>query len=145
MKLEGSKEIAKDFDSVWAFVTDAKNMAECMPDVKEYKIVDPTTIEAKIKVGVGFIKETFDSVVKFAPDRSNKKILIALDAKTKSNSANVKIDVSVDGDSSKTSLKWNVDAIMAGRLASIGQRYISKVSDNIIEKAFGCMASKLSA
>lgn len=145
MRVEGSKEIAKDFESVWSFLTDAKNIAGCIPDAKEYNIVDQNTIDAKIKVGVGFIKETFDTSLHFEPDKDKKKIMISMTAKTKANNANVKIDVSIEGDSSRTSLKWDVDAIMAGRLASIGQKYIINLSNSIIEKAFSCMETKLMA
>ena len=70
--------------------------------------------------------------------------MITVNSKGKSNTATIKIDASLEGNEQNTTLKWNVDAMMAGKLASIGQRYIQKVSDKIIEQAFVCMTKKLS-
>ena len=119
-------------------------MAECLPDVKSHEVVDDRTIKAEMKVGIGFIKEVFDSTIKYSEvDEANKHLKITIDSRAKANTATMNIDVHVDGDDSKASLKWTVDAVMAGRLASIGQRYISKVSDRVIEQSFECMMSKL--
>lgn len=144
MKIEGSREVNTSANAVWNFITNAGNMAECLPDVKSHEVVDDKTIKALMKVGVGFIKETFDSTIKFSEvDEANKNLKITIDAKAKANSATMTIDVHVNGDDSKADLKWTVDAVMAGRLASIGQRYISKISDKVIEQSFECMMSKL--
>lgn len=144
MKIEGSREVNTGAKAVWEFLTDANNMAGCLPDVKSSEVVDDKTIKALMKVGVGFIKETFDSTIKFSEvNEANKNLKITIDAKAKANSATMNIDVHVDGDDSKANLTWTVDAVMAGRLASIGQRYISKVSDKVIEQSFECMMSKL--
>ncbi len=144
MKFEGSREVNTSSQAVWDFLTNPNNMAECLPDAKSHEVVDDKTIKAQLKVGVGFIKEVFDSTISYSevkPDSKDMKITI--DAKAKANTATINIDVHVDGADSAAKLQWTVDAVMAGRLASIGQRYISKVSDRVIEQAFECMMSKL--
>ena len=143
MNFEGSKEVKSGVGKVWKFMTAPENMVQCMPDVQSYNVVDSKTVQAKLKVGIGFIKEIFDSVITFAEVEADKKLLITVNSKAKANSATIKIEVSIDGDDTKSTLKWNVDAIMAGRLASIGQRYIQKVSDKIVEQSFVCMTQKL--
>ena len=144
MKFEGSKQVDTGTENVWKFITTPENMAQCMPDVQSYNVVDDKTINAKLKVGIGFIKEIFDSVISFSVLEEGKKLLITVNSKGKSNTATIKIDASLEGNEQNTTLKWNVDAMMAGKLASIGQRYIQKVSDKIIEQAFVCMTKKLS-
>ncbi len=144
MKFEGSKQVDTGTENVWKFITTPENMAQCMPDVQSYNVVDDKTINAKLKVGIGFIKEIFDSVISFSVVEEGKKLLITVNSKGKSNTATIKIDASLEGNEQNTTLKWNVDAMMAGKLASIGQRYIQKVSDKIIEQAFVCMTKKLS-
>ena len=144
MKIEGSRDVKTSVKAVWDFITNAGNMAECLPDVKSHEVVDDKTIKAQMKVGVGFIKETFDSTIKFSEvDEAGSNLKITINARAKSDSATMNIDVHIDGDDSNATLKWTVDAVMAGKLASIGQRYISKVSDKIIEQSFECMMSKL--
>lgn len=146
MKLEGSREVNTGADAVWQFITNANNMAECLPDVKSHEVVDDKTIKAQMKVGVGFIKETFDSTIKFSDvDAAGKNMKITIDAKAKANTATMNIEVHIEGDDSKAKLTWTVDAVMAGRLASIGQRYISKISDRVIEQSFECMMGKISS
>ena len=144
MKFEGSKQVDTGTENVWKFITTPENMAQCMPDVQSYNVVDDKTINAKLKVGIGFIKEIFDSVISFSVVEEGRKLLITVNSKGKSNTATIKIDASLEGNEQNTTLKWNVDAMMAGKLASIGQRYIQKVSDKIIEQAFVCMTKKLS-
>jgi carbon monoxide dehydrogenase subunit G len=144
LKFEGSKQVDTGTENVWKFITTPENMAQCMPDVQSYNVVDDKTINAKLKVGIGFIKEIFDSVISFSVVEEGKKLLITVNSKGKSNTATIKIDASLEGNEQNTTLKWNVDAMMAGKLASIGQRYIQKVSDKIIEQAFICMTKKLS-
>jgi carbon monoxide dehydrogenase subunit G len=144
LKFEGSKEVSTGTGNVWKFITTPENMAQCMPDVQSYNVVDDNTVNAKLKVGIGFIKEIFDSVISFSVVEEGKKLLITVNSKGKSNTATIKIDASLEGNEQSTTLKWDVDAMMAGKLASIGQRYIQKVSDKIIEQAFVCMTKKLS-
>lgn len=144
MKFEGSREVGTGVGAVWDFLSNPNNMAECLPDVKSHEIVDDRTIKAQMKVGVGFIKEVFDSTISFSNvNNDTKDMKITIDAKAKANTATINIDVHVDGDDSNAQLKWTVDAVMAGRLASIGQRYISKISDKVIEQSFECMMKKL--
>lgn len=144
MKFEGSREVSTGSQAVWDFLTNPNNMAECLPDAKTKEVVDDKTIKAQLKVGVGFIKEVFDSTISFSEvDAGSKNLKMVIDAKAKANTATINIDVHVDGGDSSATLKWSVDAVMAGRLASIGQRYISKVSDKVIEQSFECMMSKL--
>lgn len=146
MKLEGSREVESSAESVWDFVSSTKNMAECLPEAKSCEVVDEITIKAQLKVGVGFIKEVFDSVIKYQDlDRENGRMKMSIEAKAKSNIANIDIDVSITGDGSKSTISWMVNAVMAGRLASVGQRYISKAADKIIQGSFECMTSKLSS
>lgn len=146
MKLEGSRDVESSSEAVWDFISNAKNMAECLPDAKSTEVVDDTTIKAQLRVGVGFIKETFDSVIKFQDlDRDNGRMKMSIEAKAKSNNANVDIEVSITGDGSNSTIGWTVNAVMAGKLASVGQRYISKAADKIIQKSFECMTTKLSA
>lgn len=144
MKFEGSREVKTSAGAVWDFMNNPNNMAQCLPDVKSHEIVDDKTIKAQMKVGVGFIKEVFDSTLHFSDVKEDTRDMkITIDAKAKSNTATINIDVHVGEDGSNAKLNWTVDAVMAGRLASIGQRYISKVSDRVIEQAFECMMSKL--
>ena len=106
MKLEGSKEVNTSAKAVWDFITNAKNMAECLPDVKSHEVVDDRTIKAEMKVGIGFIKEVFDSTIKYSEvDEANKHLKITIDSRAKANTATMNIDVHVDGDDSKASLK----------------------------------------
>lgn len=144
MRFEGSKQVDTETENVWKFVTDPENMVQCIPDVQSYNIVDDETINAKLKVGMGFIKDIFDSVISFSIVEDGKKLLITVNSKGKSNTVTIKIDVSLEGNEHNTTLKWNVDAMIAGKLASVGQRYIQKYSDKIIEQAFVCMTKKLS-
>lgn len=144
MKFEGSREVEAGSRAVWDFIIVPQNLADCLPDATETQVAEGKTITAKMRVGVGFIKDTFDSRISYRDvNEQNMTVGLAIDAKAKSNSSNVLIDISVSGDDSTATLKWSVDAMMAGRLASIGQRYISKVADRIIERSFECMMAKL--
>ncbi len=144
MKFEGSREVNSGTKAVWDFLMDPHNLAECLPDATGTEVLDSSTIKTHLKVSVGFIKETFDSKISYGDvDREGKKVRLTIDAKGKNNSSTVNIGVIVEGDDTKSKLSWDVEAVMAGRLASIGQRYISKVADRIIEKSFECMMGKL--
>lgn len=146
MKLEGSREVETGKENVWKFISKAGNLAECLPDTKSYDVVDENTIKAELKVGVGFIKEVFDSTIKYGDvDAEAGRMKLTIAAKAKSNSANVEIDITVDGNDSSSRIGWTVNAVMAGKLASIGGRYISKAADKIIDKSFQCMTAKLLA
>lgn len=146
MKFEGSKEINVNSSLIWGFLTNPTNLAECLPDAKSYEVVDDKTIKAKLKIGISFIKETFDSTIIYSEVMLDSKYMkITIDAKGKANSATINIEVNIEDIGSITKLHWMVDAFMTGKLVSVGQRYILKVADRLIEQAFTCMISKLTS
>ena len=61
MKLEysGRERIPVAKDVVWAFITDPANIASCMPDVIESKVVDARTFDAVVQVAVGPVRGRF--------------------------------------------------------------------------------------
>ena len=58
MHFEGKAVVKAPVDNVWKFISTPESIAQCLPGVDGYKVLDEKRTEAKVKIGVGFIKES---------------------------------------------------------------------------------------
>jgi carbon monoxide dehydrogenase subunit G len=140
----GQEVIPLSKDKVWAFITNPKNIAGCLPDVIETDYTGDNTFTSVVGIAVG-------------PVRGKFKFNITLDPKPDGNSMGLRIngggfgsvvdltasaDVKDDG-SGTTTLDWAGDAEMRGPIATVGGRVLDAQANRVISTTFGNIKSQL--
>ena len=146
LEYSGHEEIPAGRDVVWRFINDPANVASCMPDVIESRVVDTHTFDVVVQVAVGPVRGKFKFHVVLEPqpggDRMNMKIgggglgsVVDLVAGS---------DIA-DAPGGGTTLDWKATAAMRGPVAAIGGRVIDAQAKRIITTTFENVKTRLTA
>ena len=144
LQSSGEEKIPASLDAVWAFVTSPETVGRCFPDVVDVTVIDPTHLEAVVKVGVGPVRGKFKMKVELVPADSKRHI----DMKMSGGGFGSAVDLTaaadlVDGGDRATLLNWTGQAEARGPIAAVGGRVLDSEARKLIEKAFGNVRQQL--
>jgi hypothetical protein len=146
MRIEGTFDIALPRAAVYALLTDPGLMAGCIPGCDQIERLSPTEYRARVTVGLGGIKASFNLVVEVTRElppelilsqtrgeegsrasmlaADNEVVLVEIDAAT--TRVNYASDVSVTGRLGKFAL-----GVMKKKVESLGQEFAGRLRDRI--------------
>ena len=145
MHFEGKAVVKAPVDKVWNFISTPESIAQCLPGVEEYKVLDGKRTEAKLKIGVGFIKGTFkvnSRVVEEDPVSHRAKLLIDGSGVTSAFKADIQISCNPHPEGSE--LAWIAEATVSGPLGSVAKGLIENASQKVVNQTLQCVTSKVS-
>jgi uncharacterized protein len=146
LQYNGEEKIPASLDTVWAFVTDPEKIGHCFPDVVDVTVVDPTHLEAIVKVGVGPVRGKFKVKVELLPDPSKRHIGMKMSGGGFGSAVDLTATADlVDAGDGTTVLKWSGQAEARGPIAAVGGRVLDAQAKKLIEQAFGNVRAALSA
>jgi len=140
--IEGSREISAPLDKVWDFVTDLNRVTKCIPDTTVEKI-EGDSFKGKMKMGVGFIRGTFDGQFTLTDKKPKSSFAIKGTTKGMGNTVNVSINIELEPKDTNVVLKYKADVVVSGTLASMGARFIDDAAQKIVNQMFDCLKSSL--
>ena len=145
MHFEGKAVVKAPVDKVWNFISTPESIAQCLPGVEEYKVLDGKRTEAKLKIGVGFIKGTFkvnSRVVEEDPVSHRAKLLIDGSGVTSAFKADIQISCNPHPEGSE--LAWIAEATVSGPLGSVAKGLIENASQKVVNQTLQCVTNKVS-
>ena len=76
MNLEwhGHEEVGTSKAQLWAFISDPKSVADCVPDLVEAIVEDATHFDAIVSVGVGPVRGKFKLKIELEPQPDGKRM-----------------------------------------------------------------------
>ncbi len=145
MHFEGTFNVKASKEKVYNTLTDPNQISQCMPDLQKLDVKSPDDFTAVVKAGVSFIKGDF--TLRFTTVEKTPPTHAKLLAHGTGIGSTVDIDMLVDISDAAggSSMKWNAEAKIGGRIASVGQRLISGQAEKIIKQLFDCLQGKLEA
>ena len=140
-----SKAIVKvPVEGLWNFISTPESIAQCLPGVEEYKILEGKKIEAKTKIGIGFIKGTFrvnSRVTEEDPVNHHAKLLVDGSGVTSAFKAEISINCTPVPEG--TELSWVAEATISGPLGSIAKGLLEGAAQKIITQTLDCVSQKV--
>jgi hypothetical protein len=146
LHFEGKAVVKAPVDKVWNFISTPESIAQCLPGVEEYKVLEGKRTEAKVKIGVGFIKGTFkvhSRVLEEDPVNRRAKLLIDGSGVTSAFKADIQISCNPHPEGSE--LAWIAEATVSGPLGSVAKGLIENASQKVISQTLECVTNKMSA
>jgi hypothetical protein len=143
--LEGKVVVPAARERVWAFVSTPEQIVECIPGVVEHRIDPDKKITAKTKIGVGFIKATFNitsRVIEEDPGRNHAKLHVEGSGGASAFDADITIDL--NDAAGKTELAWSAEAKVSGPLGSVAKSLIESQAAKTITEIIDCITKKTS-
>jgi carbon monoxide dehydrogenase subunit G len=143
--MNGQVDLDADRESVWRALNDPEILKKCIPGCQELQKTDDEHFTARTKVAIGPIKATFSGNVELSEiDRPNGYRIsgegqggIAGFAK-----AGARVQLA-DAEGGRTSLTYDVDAQIGGRIAQLGARLVNGVAKSYSDQFFSNLAKEL--
>jgi carbon monoxide dehydrogenase subunit G len=140
--LEGQFTIAAPRDRVWAAIWDIPTLASWVPGCTAAEKVDDATYRAHLEQQVGFLKASFDLLLRIVETDAPERIRLHGEGEDRRLRSNVQVDTEVrlepDGDA--TLLRYRHDLSVFGRLGALGFPLIQRKAREI-EAEFARRAS----
>ena len=145
MHFEGKAVVKAPVDKVWNFISTPESIAQCLPGMEEYKVLEGKRTQAKVKIGIGFIKGTFkvnSRVLEEDPVNRRAKLLIDGSGVTSAFKADIQISCNPHPEGSE--LAWIAEATVSGPLGSVAKGLIENASQKVVSQTLERVTNKLS-
>ncbi len=129
--------------SVWNFLTDATQIAQCLPGCESLKESADGAYAMQMKFGIGAISGTFSGSIRLhgldAPHSYQMSVSGAGAPGFINGEGSIMLAETGDG----TLLEYSGNVTAGGAIASVGQRMIGGAARMVIDQFFKCVAAKL--
>lgn len=119
LHLEGSNAISAPGSKVYSLLTDPSFVAKTLPDSEDVRVIDGSTLEAKVKLRIAVVSSTMR--MRMTIERASPPTKAKLVAEGSGSGSNMKITsvFELSGES-PTTMRWSADAEITGVMAGIG-------------------------
>ncbi|WP_299690224.1 carbon monoxide dehydrogenase subunit G [uncultured Tateyamaria sp.] len=144
MKMSDTREIAAQPAAVYAALLDADTLKACVPGATEVSGSPETGFEATVVQKVGPVKATFKGQVALSDMTENESLTISGEGKGGAagfakGGAEVRLAPSDTG----TTLSYDVEAKVGGKLAQLGSRIIDGFAKKMADQFFSNLQTHL--
>lgn len=137
MDLEGSRIIAADRETIWAWLNDAETLRAAIPGCESLTGTPEDGFEAVVRQKVGPVRATFEGVVRIEEPQPPESYRLIGEGKGgvagfAKGSALVRLLPHEEG----TELSYTIEAQVGGKLAQLGNRIVGGFARSMAEKFF---------
>jgi hypothetical protein len=144
MKLTDEVIIPVPRQKVWEALNDPEVLRQCIPGCEEITKHSDTSMEARVTVKLGPVKATFKGAVTLSDLDPPNGYRIAGEGKSMMGGATGGADVRLQDVPEGTRLKYDVDAQVTGKIASLAQRFIEPTARQLSGQFFETFAKVVS-
>jgi len=144
MHFEGLFDTPASESRVYALVTDSKEVAGCLPGLQKVDVKSPDEFDAVVSVGVSFIRGDFTLHFKSVEKEPGSAVRFVVHGMGLGSAVDLEIALAISaGKAGGASMKWQAEAKVGGKVASLGQRLMEAQAEKIIRGFFDCFRQKL--
>lgn len=146
MKMTGSYVIAADRETVWAALNDPEILRECIPGCDSLEMTAENELTAAVTAKVGPVKAKFSGVVQLKD--LNPPESYRIEGSGKGGAAGFAkggADVRLAESEGGTTLTYEADAQVGGKLAQIGARLIDGTAKKMADQFFSAFSEKVTS
>lgn len=147
MRYEGTTTISAQRGVVWVFLTDPHQVAQCAPGVESIETIVPDQkFRAIAAVGFGSVKARFTGELEFLDLEPPNRAKLKAHGDAPGSAVDVVSEMFLtDGTDGTTEMKWYVDIVVLGTLASLAARLMSSITQKLTAQFFECLKGKIEA
>lgn len=135
LHLDGSNQIRAPQEKVYSLLTESAFIAKTLPDAEEVKVLDSSSLEAKIKLRIAVVSSSMK--LKMTIGKTAPPTKATLTAEGSGSGSNMKIAsvFELEG-SSPTTMKWSADAEITGVMSGIGSTLLKGFATKKVAEIF---------
>lgn len=135
MKIKGEYTFAAPVETVWESLLDPVVLASIMPGCEKLELTGEGRYEGDLKVKIGPVQGKFQGQVNLEEIEERKGYTIHIDGKGNQGFVKATTRVTLESDGAGTRMRYDGDAKVGGRVASVGQRLLDASAKAIIKQS----------
>ena len=144
MKLAGSYKLNVKKEIVWQALNDPNVLKQCIPGCVSFEKESDTIFNATATNQIGPMNATFSGTVTLSNIQKNKSYTLSGEGQSSVGFANGSANVKLIEENGITTLAYEVDIDVGGKIAQLGSRLINGVAKKMSDYFFGRFADLVS-
>jgi len=140
MKLIGSYKLNVRKEVVWKALNDANTLKQCIPGCESFQKESDTIFNATATNQIGPMNATFSGKVTLSNIQENQSYTLSGEGQSSVGFANGSADVKLSEENGITTLSYEVNINVGGKIAQLGSRLIDGVAKKMSDYFFGRFA-----
>ena len=137
MKLDGSYKLNVKKEIVWQALNDPNILKQCVPGCESFKKESDTIFTVTATNQIGPMNATFSGSITLLNIQENQSYTIKGEGQSSVGFANGSANVKLTEENGSTTLKYEVNANIGGKIAQLGSRLIDGVAKKMSDYFFG--------
>lgn len=133
--LSGSNSINATRQAIFDRLTSPDFLAKALPDSEEVRVIDGSTLEAKVRVRVAVVSATLKVRVTVAGKVPPEKATLQVDGSGSGSTLRIASTFTLTGDS-PAQMNWTADADMTGVMAGLGSALLKSFATRKVDEIF---------
>ena len=140
MKFSGSYKLNVNKEVVWKALNDSDILKQCIPGCESFQKESNTIFNATATNQIGPMNATFSGQVTLTNIKENQSYTLSGEGQSSVGFANGSADVKLNEDNGVTTLSYEVNINVGGKIAQLGSRLIDGVAKKMSDYFFGRFA-----
>ena len=140
MKLTGSYKMNVKKEAVWKALNDPNILKQCIPGCESFDKESSNVFNATVTNQIGPMNATFSGTVTLSNIRENQSYTLSGEGQSPVGFANGSAEVKLIEKNGITTLTYEVDVNVGGKIAQLGSRLINGVAKKMSDYFFGRFA-----
>ena len=140
MKLAGSYKLNVKKEVVWKALNNSNILKQCIPGCESFEEESDNIFNATATNQIGPMNATFSGTVKLSNIKENQSYTLLGEGNSSVGFANGSADVKLKEENSITTLTYEVNVSVGGKVAQLGSRLIDGVAKKMSDYFFGRFA-----
>ena len=140
MKLAGSYKLNVKKEIVWKSLNDANILKKCIPGCDSFEKIDDLSFSASATNQIGPMNATFSGTVTLSNIKENQSYTLSGEGQSSVGFANGSANVNLLEENEITTLSYEVNVNVGGKIAQLGSRLINGVAKKMSDYFFGRFA-----
>ena len=140
MKLVGSYQLNVKKEIVWKALNDSNILKQCIPGCESFDKKNSNIFNATATNQIGPMNATFSGTVTLSNIQENQSYTLSGEGQSSVGFANGSADVKLIEETEITTLTYEVNVNVGGKIAQLGSRLIGGVAKKMSDYFFGRMA-----
>ena len=140
MKLTGSYKMNGKKEAVWKALNDPNILMQCIPGCESFDKESSNIFNATATNQIGPMNATFSGTVTLTNNQENQSYTLSGEGQSSVGFVNGNADVKLIEENGITTLTYEVDVNVGGKIAQLGSRLINGVAKKMSDYFFGRLA-----
>ena len=140
MKLSGSYELNVKKEVVWKALNNPDILKQCIPGCESFDKESDTSFSASATNQIGPMNATFSGSVTLSNIQENQSYTLSGEGQSSVGFANGSANIKLMEENGKTTLSYEVNINVGGKIAQLGSRLINGVAKKMSDYFFGRFA-----